>query len=154
MPFSPPTTYYSLAATGYEYQMEIGTQSSPDSYTAILEIRSIKTNDFTVPAVDVTHLLSPNATEEKIPGLIKPGTIEVTGNFIGDTTQTGIPTLGQNLTLVWWKVTGPVQRGAKTYTASGTAFLNKWDVGPFENNKAIDVSFGLEITGTITYTVA
>jgi len=154
MPFTSPGTYFSQATTGYLATISLGTQASPDSYTALVEVRTIKTNDITVPDVNVTHLQSPSATEEMIPGLIKPGTIEVTGNFIGDTTQLNPVTLAQNQTIVWWKVIAPVQSGTKTYTATGSGFINKAEFGPFENNKADDFSFGLQITGVATRSVA
>ena len=154
MPFVSPGTYYSQATTGYLSTLSLGTTASPDSYTAILEIRSIKSNNFTVPEVDCTTLQSPNATEESIPGLVKPGTIEGTGNFIGDTTQLSIPASGIGQNIMWYKIVASVQRGAKTYTQTGSCYVIKWEVGPFENNKATDVSFSLKVSGTITEHVA
>lgn len=154
MPFVSPGTYYSTSQTGYLATISLGTVASPDSYTATFEVRSIKSNNFTVPDIDVTTLQSPNATEEYIPGLVKPGTIEVTGNYIGDTTQQSIPALGVGQVIGFYKIVASVQRGAKTYTQTGSGFITKWEVGTFENNKAVDYSFTLKITGTITETVA
>jgi hypothetical protein len=153
MAWTPPTTYPSIAQTGYLAQFFMGTEASPDSYVAVVEVRSIKTNDLTVPDVNVTHLLSPAATEEMIPGLIKPGAIEITGNFTGDTTQINPATLAQNQTIVFWEVIAPVQRNTKTYTATGTGFINKIEYGPFENNKADDFAFGFQITGVTTRSI-
>lgn len=142
------------AVIGYESTFSTGDDSSPVGYTQMLEIKSIKPNVATIPAIDATHLLSPNATEEKLPGLIKPGTVDITGNFIGDTTQLNILALAEARTVFPYKITAPVQNGTKVYTQTGTGFISKYDLGPFEPSKVIDVAFSFEITGTIDEEVA
>ena len=69
----------SLANSGYGATFAVGT-GSPLNYAVVSEIASIFKKNFTVPPIDVTHLRSPNATEEMFPGIIKPGTVEMTGN--------------------------------------------------------------------------
>jgi hypothetical protein len=154
MPFVPPATYSSQANTGYEAQLSIGTVASPDSYVPVLEIKSFKPNYVTVPEVPTTHLLSPNATEEFFPGLIKPGTIDISGNFIGDSTQLSFTPLMQAQDLFTWKITAPVQRNTKTYTATGIGYIAEYGLGPFENNKAVDYAAKIQITGVYTESVA
>ena len=141
------------AVIGYLAQFFTGDASSPTVYTSVLEVKSIKPSNYTVPAIDATHLLSPNATEEKLPGLIKPGTVTVMGNFIGDATQLNITTLAEARTVFPWKMTAPVDSGTKTYTLSGTGFVSKYETGPYEASKLNEFTFDLEITGTITETV-
>lgn len=153
MPFSPPATYSSIANDAYLATFYIGTVASPDSYNTILEIKSFNPDFGTVPKVPTTHLLSPSATEEFSPGLIEPGTVEVTANLIFDSTQQGLTPLMQGQVLFTWKIVAPVQRKTKTYTATGTGFLNKYKPGPFEANKAIDLMFGFQITGVYTETL-
>lgn len=142
------------ATIGYLGQFYTGDGASPPNYTPMLEVKSIKPLHLTVPALDATHLLSPNATEEKLPGLIKPGTIEITGNFVGDTTQLNILALAQARTVFPFKYTAPVNSGTQTYTLSGTGFIAKYDNGPAEPNKINDFTMTMEITGTLTEAVA
>ena len=154
MPWTPPTTISSVANDGYGATFYIGTVASPGSYNQILEVRSFKPDFGTIPEIMTTTLLSPNATEEFIPGIIKPGKVEVTANFIGDTTQLSITPLMQGQVIFNWKIIAPVQRKSKTYTATGQGFVTQYSPGPFENNKAIDLAFGFQITGVYTEGVA
>ncbi len=144
----------SLGNSGYTSVFYTGVAGSPPTYTAVLEIASINKKNYTIPAIDLTHLLSPNATEEMTPGILKPGTIEITGNFIGDTTQLNFNTLAQAQTVFPWKITAPMQKGAKTLTSTGLCFVVDYETGPFEANKKIDFKATLQMTGTITEAVA
>jgi hypothetical protein len=144
----------SLANSGYGAIFYTGDAASPTGYTAVLEIATINKKNFTVPAIDVTHLKSPNTTEEMIPGILKPGAVEIMGNFIGDATQLNFVTLAQAQTVFPWKITAPMQKGTKTLTSTGTAFVTDYENGPFESNKKIDFKVTMQVTGTITDTVA
>lgn len=144
----------SLANSGYGAIFYTGDTSSPIGYTAILEIGTINKKNFTIPAIDTTNLLSPNTTEEMIPGMLKPGTIELGGNFIGDTTQLNFVTLAQAQTVFPWKITSRMQKGAKTLTSTGLAFVTDYETGPFEPNARIAFKVTLQMTGTITESVA
>jgi hypothetical protein len=154
MPFTAPSTVASVATTGYLSQFWLG---SP--LAAIAEIKSIKTAYYTVPEVNVSHLLSPGSAEELRPGMLKPGTVEIGGNFIGDATQLAILTTmeanaAQNPPVQAFKITAPVQNGTKTYTCIGVGYIAKYDAGPFEINKGIEFAMSLQITGIIVETVA
>jgi hypothetical protein len=142
------------ATIGYESIFYTGDAMSPVGYTAMAECKSIKPNLITVPVIDATHLLSPNATEEKLPGLIKPGTVDITGNFIGDATQLNIQTLAAARTVFPFKTTSPVNSGTQVYTITGTGFISKYDVGPFEPSKLIEFALSIEVTGSFTQDVA
>ena len=98
----------SKANTGYNAEFSIGSSAIPPVFTPMAEIASIKPSNYSVPSIETTHLKSPDATEEMIPGLIKPGTIALSGNFIGDTSQLSITTLAQGQTLFPWKITAPI----------------------------------------------
>lgn len=141
------------ATIGYESTFSVGS-GSPITYVQMAEVKSIKPSIATIPAIDATHLLSPNATEEKLPGLIKPGTIEIMGNFTGDASQLDILTLAEARTVFPFKVTGPVDSGTETYTLTGTGFISKYDNGPFEPSKLIEFAMTMEITGTVTEAAA
>ena len=89
MPYTFTPVGPSEANSAYGAVFFTGDFSSPTDWTAVLEIASITKKNYSIPAIDVTHLTSPNATEEMFPGIIKPGTIQLTGNFIGDATSSG-----------------------------------------------------------------
>ncbi len=154
MPFTPPATYASQANTGYLAEFQIGDSASPPNWTSIAEVRSFSADPISMAEVPTTHLLSPNNTEEFIPSMIKPGKVEFTGNFIGDTSQLTIQTLAQNQTIFPFRILAPVQRNTKTYTMTGEGFISTLKVGPFENNKAIDFSSAFQITGAISQSTA
>jgi len=144
----------SEATIGYLATFSTGDTSSPVTYTEMLEIKSITPNLLTVPAIDATHLKSPNATEEKLPGLIKPGTVDITGNFIGDTTQLDILTLAKARTVFPFKITAPVNSGTETYTCTAEGFISKYALSALEPSKVSEFSMSLEISGSITEAVA
>ena len=124
--------------------------------TAVAECKTLKTSLFTVPSIDSTHLLSPDRTEEKTPGIIKPGTCELSGNFIGDATQLAILPLAIAAppdNVFDFAISAPINSGTQTYTVSGRGFFSKYDTGPFEVSKLIEFAATIEVTGTITETV-
>lgn len=152
MPFVFPTTVSSVGNDAYGATFYIGTVASPDSYNIVHEIRSFTADFGTVPEVPLTQLLSPFATEEFAPGIIKPGKVSVTANFIYDSTQQGLTPLMQGQVVFFWKLVSPIQQKAHTYTATGTGFLVEYKPGPFEVNKAIDLMYSIQITGVYTET--
>ena len=145
----PPTK----ANIGYLSTFSVGSQTSPVTYTQMAEIKSIKPNIATIPVVDATHLQSPNATEEKLPGLISPGTIDVSGNFIGDASQLTILTLAQGRTVFPFKITAPMNKGTQVYTLTGVGFISKYEVGPFEPSTLAEFALSMEIAGAVVETV-
>jgi hypothetical protein len=154
MPFTIPTTVASKANTGYGAQFSIGSVASPLSYTAVSECKSIKNNGNTVNVIETSHLLSPLNTEEMIPGMIKPGTIDVSGNFIGDTSQLSFNLIAQAQSIIAWKYTAPCNNRTQTYTCVGTGFVVKSANGPLSNTEANGYDLSLQITGPYTETVA
>ena len=160
MPFDAPTTVASQATTGYLGTLEIGdSDSSPFGYEGITELKSFKGNYFSTASVDVSHLLSPNATEEPRAGMLRPGTITFSGNFIGDSAQLGLmlsakASADQSQPTVGFRVKLAVQDGAKTYTAVGLGFVSKHEVGPAELNKPIEFAGEMQIVGLVSESVA
>lgn len=146
--FAPPAQYASKANTAYESTLSIG---SP--LVAFVELISWAPSPMDVPQVPATHLLSPNNTEEFSAGMIKPGTIEFSGNFIGDASQLAILTLAEAQTIFPFAGVAPMQRGVKTYTGSGIGYFSKYSVGPFENNKDIQFKATIQITGAYSEAV-
>ncbi len=154
MPFTPPATVKSKANSGYLAMFYLGDTASPPVFTAVSEIKSFSADGFSMPEISNTHLLSPNNTEEFVPGMLKPGKVAFTGNFIGDASQLQISTLGQAQTIFPFKIVAPVQRNSKTYTFQCEGFFTAYKPGPFENNKAIEFSGEIQMTGAYTETVA
>lgn len=142
------------ATIGYLALFFVGDNASPTGYTAMLEVKSIKPNLATIPVINATHLQSPNATEEKLPGLILPGTVDISGNFVGDATQLNILALAVARTVFPYKITSPIDSGTKTYTQTGSGFISKYDNGPMDPSALHEFTMTMEITGTITETVA
>lgn len=147
-----PTTP-SKAVLGYGATFSTGvTTGGTTAYTAVAEIATINFNGFTVPEVDVTHLQSPNSTNESIPGLLKPGTVDLTGNYTGDASQQTITTLGQARTVFPFQITTTLGDGS-TYTLTGNGFVSKLAKGPFESDKKVDFSASIQCSGSFTETV-
>ena len=143
----------SKARLGYGSKFYTGDTASPIGYTLLSEIAIINFADYTVAEVDVTHLLSPNTSEESIPGLLKPGTIELTGNYTGDASQQNIDVLAVAQTVFPWKITAPAS-GALVLTITGSGYITKKETGPFEANKKNDFKVAVRVSGAISYSVA
>jgi len=150
MPFSTPTTIASLGQSGY-----LGVFSYGSPLVQLLEVKTFSIKRISVPNLNFTHLLSPNTTEELGPGINMPGTLDVSGNFIGSVDQTtDLDTLWQNQTVFAWQYVGPMQRRAKTMTLTGQAYITKFDIGPFEPNRPVEFSVSMQTTGFTSIVVA
>ena len=153
MPWTTPGTYVSLGQTGYLGVFAISTSLSPPSYVAIVNVKSIVPDFATTPPVDISSLQSVGNTQELYPGMIKPGPVELTGNFLADTSQLAIYTLQKAQTIFQWCIQGGIQQYSKTYTAVGLGFVTKYAPGPWENDKALDFKFTIQVTGPVTETL-
>jgi len=150
MPFTPPATYESQGTTGYLSTFGVGDGASPPAFPPIAEVKSFNFTPLDVPNVDFTHLLSPNNTRELRPGMIMPGKVEVSGNYIGDATQLSLPTHAQAQDTFAFRIEFPVQDRTKTGVFSGVAFVNTLKLGPFENDKPNEFSASFQCTGSFT----
>jgi hypothetical protein len=135
----------SQANVGYKTTFEIGDNASPITWTLISEVKSIKGFEMTTPVVDVSHLQSPNFTQEKRPGMIQPGTVELTGNFTYDSSQSMILGLQRSGDLVPFRIQSPVQNMAKTYQLTGRGFISKYTPGTFETTKVNEFTITMEV---------
>lgn len=143
----------SQANTGYKSTFEIGDNASPIGYTQIAEVKTIKPFEMTTPVVDVSHLQSPNYTQEKRPGMIQPGTVELTGNFTGDASQLTVLGLQESQAVFPFRLKAPVQNGTKTYQVVGEGFISKYTPGSMETTKVMEFTITMEVTGFVTETV-
>jgi len=144
------TTYASQGNSGY-----LGTFSLGSPLTDMVEVTRINFPRYSVPDLNRTHLLSPDTTEEYTPGLLNPGTVEMSGNFIGTADQTStLDALAKAQTVFPWQFTMQVQNRSKTCTVSGNGYLNKHDIGPVEGNRTIEYSLSVRTTGFSSIHVA
>jgi predicted secreted protein len=77
----------SNALLGYGSVFEIVSDSSPDLYVALSEVKSITPPSADVDQVEVTHMQSPNRYREFISGLIDGGEASFEMNFIPGSTS-------------------------------------------------------------------
>jgi predicted secreted protein len=77
----------SAALLGYGSVIEIVSDSSPDLYVALAEVKSITPPSIDVDQVEVTHMQSPNRFREYISGLLDGGEASFEMNFIPGSTS-------------------------------------------------------------------
>ena len=71
------TTYASNAIHGYLGQLLVGDGTSPEQFEAIAAVVRITPGEMTTAVIDKTHLRSPAAHREKMPGLRDSGAFSV-----------------------------------------------------------------------------
>jgi hypothetical protein len=134
------------ATTGYGATFSV---TEGETSTQIAEVTEIKPSGLTVGEEDVTNLGSPNAHREYIPTLVESGTVEFSGNYIGDTTQQGLETLARARTVFPFSFAFLLKSG-KVETRTGTGFITKYNPGDVVKDKVISFSCTLRITGVET----
>lgn len=154
MPFTPPADVASVGTTGRGAVFSVGDNSSPPNWVDIAELKSFKLAPISVPNVDFSTLKSPLNTRELRPGMIMPGTVECSGNWIGDVTQLAIITDAEAQSVVPIKATFNEQNGTKTGTFLSTAFVKDLNLGPFENDKPNEYQANFQLAGAFTITTA
>ena len=138
----------SKANTGYLSTMSV-CASSPLAWTEIAEVKSIKPVSLVVGEVEVTHLLSPDALKERIPTLGDHDLVEITGNYIADTSQQLLEELGVARTVFQFQIVAPVQGSTMTRTDTGWGFITKYGVVSLETEKPIEFAMTLRVTGVV-----
>lgn len=76
--------FYALddAIHGYGAQLLVGDGASPENFEAIAGVSSIKPGDMSTEDIKRTHLRSPDAHHEHMPGLRDSGAFELTGVWL------------------------------------------------------------------------
>ena len=74
--------YPSEAFLGYGGSLWVGDVTSPHIYAKIAEVTKITPGAMTTAAADRTHLQSPEAHREKIPGIRDTGPFGIEGNWL------------------------------------------------------------------------
>lgn len=150
MSFTPPTTIASQGTTGYLSEFQVGDNMSPPNWTTIAEVKTFTFTPLDVPNVDFSHLLSPNNTREYRPGMIAPGTIEMSGNLLLDVSQLAIISNAEAQAVVPVRGIFPVQDSTKTGQFIGTAFVKSLKLGPFELDKPNEFAASFQAAGAFT----
>jgi Lambda phage tail tube protein, TTP len=77
----------SSALLGYGSRFEIVSDTSPDLYVELAEVKSITPGALEVDQVEVTHMQSPNRFREYVSGLVDAGEASFEMNFIPGSTS-------------------------------------------------------------------
>jgi len=83
-------TFYALdeAIHGYGAQIMVGDGASPENFQAIAAVNSIEPGDMNTADIKRTHLRSPDAHHEHMPGMRDSGPFTLTGTWLpGDESQ-------------------------------------------------------------------
>lgn len=75
------TYYASTGQIGYGSQLLVGQGDSPETFTAVPNVKSIALGDFTAGVVDVTHLRSPGRHREKRATIRDSGPITIVATY-------------------------------------------------------------------------
>ncbi len=75
------TFYAGEAFIGYQSELRIGQGDSPETFTAVADIRVITPGDMTTGVVEKTHLRSPARHREKLATLRDSGPFTIQGNY-------------------------------------------------------------------------
>ncbi len=75
------TTYAGEAFIGYLAELRVGQGDSPETFTAVADIRTITPGDMTTGIVEKTHLRSPERHREKLATLRDSGPFTIAGNY-------------------------------------------------------------------------
>jgi len=135
----------SQALLGYGSQFEIVSDSSPDAYVPMAEIKSITPPSADVDQVEVTHMQSPNRYREFISGLIDGGEVSFEMNFIpGSTSDSRI------FELLNLPVGASRRRACRISFPNGRTWFFDAEVTGYEP----DVPFDDAMTATVTLKVS
>ena len=149
------TEYESSATEWAGSTLSVGDgSSSPEVFTDIAELTKISFGAMTTTKIPVTHLLSPNAHVEKIPGLRDTDDFGIEGNWLPDnvTQSNDAGSSGSSGGLVYLARTRAVRNFKITLGNSGSPAI-EWPFRGFVSNfKPGDAMIGnaKTFTGAIT----
>lgn len=134
---------------GYGATLKVGNGASPEVFTAIAKLTSIKPGKMTTGVVDKTHLVSPDTHREKKPGIKDTAAFTATGAYLPlNTTQgssgIGLAKLWKDRTISNFQVVVP--DGLGTTLLEFEAFVSGLEIGSVEVDK--DIMFTAEFTPT------
>ncbi len=133
------------AQIGYGTLLELGDGSSPEGFTAVLEVTDFTGLSVTLPQTKVTNLTSPNRTEEYVSGIKDGGTPTFTCNLIVG---------NQSILKAWvdaglrsnWKLVLPTPLATRNFAATPAS----WEEMGMTPSGVLQVKVGMKIAGAIT----
>lgn len=138
----------SLAKTAVGTQLKRGDGLSPETFTKIAEVRSVKGPKQSVNVIDVTNMDSPSGYEEYAIGLKKGGTLSMVVNLIPqDVTRKSLLADYESRVIHNYQLILP---DASSTTATFLAFVADLDHN-LDIKAAMEFTLDLQITGAITW---
>jgi len=139
------------ARIGYGVLLKIADDNSPANYSVVGEQTNVTPPSIAGDAVEATHMQSPNAAREFVPGLVDGGEVSIEINYVP--TSAGVTTFMDLLrTVATCRIEFPLTAG-QTVNA-------KWDFdailtgfepeAPIDDKMAATVTF--KVTGLPTFT--
>jgi predicted secreted protein len=139
----------SNALLGYGSVFEIVSDSSPDLYVPLSEVKSITPPSADVDQVEVTHMQSPNRYREFISGLIDGGEASFEMNFIP-----GSPSDDRIFELLGLPVGQSRRRSCRISFPNGVTWTFDGEVTGYEPtvpfDDAMTATVTLKVTGGVT----
>ena len=117
---------------------------SPGSYTTIAEVADISGPSMSADSVEFTNHSSPNNTREFKPGLVDPGELTFTCNYIPDDTTQGL-TSG-----LAYLIKNRVLRSFELHWPDGTIWTFDAFVTAYQPKAPIDDKLSLDVTLKLT----
>lgn len=127
------------AGIGYGVLFGIENNDSPSDYDVVGEQTNITPPGISVDAIDATHMQSPNAYREFIPGLIDGGEVAIEINYVP--TSAGVTTFLNHLRQV---------KACRILFPNGARFLFDALLTGFEPEAPIDDKMMASVTFKIT----
>lgn len=139
------------AKIGYGTLLKFGDGTSPEQFTTIAEVRSVGNFGSERAIIDVTNFDSPNTFMEYILAMKDGVEMAIQANFLpGNASQSlaaGMMSFQDNGTAKNFKLVLPGAFG----TFAFAALVRKFEVPSIAPNGAMEVTFTLKVTGTISY---
>jgi hypothetical protein len=127
-------------------------------WNVIAEVSTIEQSGITTAEEDVTNLQSPGGFGEYLATNADPGTVDITGNYIGDTSQGLLRTAAWPDTTTcrvenyYWKITNILSDGS-TENRIFIGFVKTFkEASPLSNTAKVEFSAQIRRVGTTTLT--
>lgn len=141
--------YASSAASGHGTTLQVGDGASPETFTPIVEVKTITPGAMTTADVDTTHLLSPNNHKERIAGQRDTAAIGLSVNWRptdasqGNAGSNGLLNLHINRTIRNFKIVVP-GFGSPDLEWPFRGYVSSFKVGQIENNQAMSAEVEIQ----------
>jgi len=130
------------------------------AWKVIAEVATIDQSGITTAEEDVTNLQSPGGFGEYLATNADPGTVDITGNYIGDTTQSALRTAAWPDTTTchvenyWWMIQNTLSDGS-TESRVFMGFVKAFkEASPLSNTAKVEFTAQIRRIGTTTLTTA